>query len=31
MVALCGGFALQLCGSLFTQAIARVPAIVRGS
>ncbi len=31
MVALCGGFALQLCASLFSQAISLIPAIVRGS
>ncbi len=30
MVAFFGGFALHLCASLFTQAIAGVPQIVRG-
>jgi flagellar biosynthetic protein FliQ len=31
MVAMCGGFALHLCASLFAHAISAVPAIVRGS
>jgi flagellar biosynthesis protein FliQ len=29
-VALCGGFGLDLCGRLFSDAIAALPQIVRG-